>query len=51
MKKWSFNKISKREITSGIISWYWNLMVLTIIQINKPPPLDLEFEGVFAKKK
>ena len=35
----------KRNIKSGIIAWYWNLMVLKIIQSNKPPPLESELEG------
>ena len=38
-------KIKKRDITSGIREWYWNLMVLTRIQINKPPPLECKLEG------
>ena len=48
MKKWSFNKISKREITSGIREWSWNLIILKRIQINKPTTLDPEVEGVFV---
>ena len=40
-------KFGKRDITSGIISWYWNLMVLKIIQSNKPPPLESELEGAW----
>ena len=38
-------KFLKRDITSGIKAWYWNLIVLTGIQINKPPPLEYELEG------
>ena len=36
------------DITSGIRAWYWHLMVLIRIQINKPPQLDLEAEGVLV---
>ena len=35
----------KRDITSGIRPWYWNMMVLKRIQSNKPPPLEYELEG------
>ena len=49
--KWSFNKISKREITSGIREWYWNIIVLKRIQINNPPPLDPKVEGVFVEEE
>ena len=38
------------DITCGIRAWYWNMMVLTRIQTNKPPPLDPEFEGVFVEE-
>ena len=38
-------EIKKRDITSGIKLWYWNLIVLKIIQLNKPPPLQSELEG------
>ena len=51
MKKWSFNKISKRDITSGIIAWNWNFLVLTRIQSNKSPPLEVEVELVFVEEE
>ena len=50
-KNWKighFSKIQKRGHYSGIIAWYWNLMVLIRIQSNKPPPLYPEVEGVFV---
>ena len=43
-----FKKFQKGDITSGIRAWSWHLMVVTRIQINKPPPLDPEVEGVFV---
>ena len=33
------------DIKSGIKAWYWNMMVLTRIQINKPSSLEYELEG------
>ena len=39
------------DITSGIREWYWNLMVLTRIQSNNPPPLEPEVEGVFVEEE
>ena len=39
------------DITSGIIEWYWNLIVLKISQINKQLPLDPEVEGVFVEEE
>ena len=44
-------KFQKREITGGIKAWYWNLIVLNRIQINNPPPIEPEVEGVFLKQK
>ena len=44
-------KIQKGDIKSGIRAWYWNLMVVKRIQINKPPPLYPEVEGVFLEEK
>ena len=38
-------KFLKRDITSSIRAWYWNLMVLTSIQIYKPSSLEYELEG------
>ena len=35
----------KRDITSGIRAWYWNLMVLKRIKRNKTPTLESELEG------
>ena len=51
MKIGHFNKIRKRDITSGIRALYWNLMVLNRIQINKPPPLEPEVQGVFVEEE
>ena len=46
MENWAFSlKFKKRDITSGIKAWYWNMMVLTRIQINKPSSLEYELEG------
>ena len=44
-------EIRKRDITSGIKEWHWHLMVLTRIQINNTPPLELEFEGIFVEEE
>ena len=32
------------DITSGIRSWSWNLIILTRSQKNNPPPLESELE-------
>ena len=39
------------DITIGIRAWYWNLMVLKMIQMNNPPPLEPKFEGVFVEEE
>ena len=49
LENWAFKKIQKGDITSGIRAWYWHIIVLKRIQINKPPPLDPEVEGAFVR--
>ena len=39
------------EFKRGIKLWYWNLMVLNMIQINNSPPLDPKVESVFVEEE